>query len=121
VGSASEIYVAASDGLWRRTGTSWTRFSGLPTDDINAVVIDRSQNPDVVYFGTASMGVFASFDGGQAWEAVNEGLGNLSIIELAIDNYPILTLHAGTKYGGVWSMRIGEALRSQIFIPVVQN
>jgi hypothetical protein len=67
------------------------------TDDIAAVAVDRSQNPDVLHVGTANEGVHASTDGGETWGAKKEGLGNLAVTKLAIGGGPAWRLYAGTK------------------------
>ena len=104
----SRVYVAASDGLRRWDGSGWIKFSGLPTDDITALFIDRLTSPGTVYVGTGGDGVFVSNDGGSIWTPLNEGLGNLNITKLAISETIPKTLYAGTAYGGVWSLILEE-------------
>jgi hypothetical protein len=102
VDPASRVFAAASDGLWRKDGSDWTKFPDLPTDDIRAVAIDSSEGPAIVYVGTGSEGVFVSSDGNGNWVPFNQGLGNLSITKLAINNVHPKRLYAGTAHGGVW-------------------
>ena len=108
VDSDSKVYVAASDGLWRWDGSDWITLTGLPTDDITALAIDRSTNPQTLYVGTGGQGVLISQDGGSTWIPFNEGLGNLSITKLAISTSQPKMLYAGTEYGGVYSRMIGD-------------
>jgi hypothetical protein len=108
VGSGSEVFVATSDGLWRRDGLAWKKLSGLPTNDITAVAIDRSGEQDLLFAGTAEAGVYFSEDGGGTWAEINEGLGNLRVTELVIGIDSTRRLYAGTAYGGVWSTSLGE-------------
>ena len=82
-------------------------MTGLPTDDITALAIDRSTTPGIIYVGTGEDGVFVSEDGGNTWTSFNEGLGNLSITKLAISASLPKMLYAGTAYGGVWSRTAG--------------
>jgi photosystem II stability/assembly factor-like uncharacterized protein len=99
----SSVYAATNEGLWKRDGSDWTELTGLPTDDITALAIDRSTSPGTVYVGTGEDGVFVSQDGGSTWIPFNEGLGNLSVTKLSISASQPKMLYAGTIYGGVWS------------------
>jgi photosystem II stability/assembly factor-like uncharacterized protein len=108
VDSNSRVYVASSDGLWRWDGSDWITLSALPTDDITALAIDRSANPERVYVGTGDEGVFVSSDGGGIWITFNKGLGNLAITELSISRNSAKMLYASTAYGGVWSRRLSS-------------
>jgi photosystem II stability/assembly factor-like uncharacterized protein len=103
VDSDSKVYVAASDGLWRWNGSGWTKLTGLPTDDITALAIDRFVSPGIIYVGTEEEGVFVSRDGGNTWTTFNEGLERLSVTKLAISASQPKILYAGIRYGGVWS------------------
>ena len=114
VDSDSQVYVAASDGLWRWDGSGWITLNGLPSDDITALAIDRSTSPGIVYVGTGEDGVFVSQDGGSTWKPFNEGLENLSITKLAISASLPKMLYAGTAYGGVWSKPIPSYLLGDV-------
>ncbi len=95
----SRLYVAASDGLWRRENAQWTKLAGLPTDDINAVAIDST---GVIFAGTGGDGVFVSIDDGANWTPYNASLGAQNVNKLALSEAGIKTLYAGTGGGGVW-------------------
>ena len=99
VDSASRVYVAANNGLWRWDGVDWMTFVELPTLDITALAIDRTADPEVVYVGTGGSGVFASQDAGASWERLNDGLEALSITKLTLSNSEPAALYAGTAYG----------------------
>jgi len=102
----SEVYAATDEGLLKWDGAAWTNSTGLPTDDITALAIDRDTSPGTVYVGTGEDGVFVSQDGGNTWMPFNEGLGNLFITKLAISDGQPRMLYAGTEYGGVYSCLI---------------
>jgi hypothetical protein len=114
----SRLYVAASDGLWRRDSTVWTKLAGLPTNDITTVTIDTTGE---VYVGTKDKGVFVSRDGGNNWLALNEGLETLDIRKLAVSGCRPKVLYAGTRYRGVLSRYVaGQGLmRSMPWIPLL--
>ncbi len=102
------VYAATSSGLiksvWNGSNWSWEKVSGLPTDNITALAIDRSTIPGIIYVGTDDVGVFVSDDGGSIWTPLNQELGNLHITKLAISETEPKTLYAGTAYGGIWSL-----------------
>ncbi|NQT82367.1 DUF5011 domain-containing protein, partial [bacterium] len=104
VDSNSHVYAATSEGLRKcdgLDGSNWAKLTGLPTDDITALAIDRSTSPGIVYAGTAG-GVFVSEDGGNTWLPFMDGLGNVTISDLALTEGQSKILYAGTA-GGVWS------------------
>ena len=60
-----------------------------------AIVIHPG-NRDIIWAGSASGGIWKSFNGGQTWMALNNTLQNLSISCLTIDPNNPNTLYAGT-------------------------
>jgi len=108
VDSSSRLYVAASDGLWKREGLEWTNFVSLSSYGVTAVAIDRSAAPETLYAGTEESGIFVSADGGNTWAPFNEGLQNLSVTRCAVSVSRPGHLYAGTVYGGVWGRAIVE-------------
>lgn len=113
----SDVYAATDEGLMKWDGSSWTKLTGLPTEDITALAIDRSTSPGTVYVGTGEDGVFVSEDGGGTWAPFNEGLGNLSITKLAISASQPKMLYAGTAYGGVWKFTLAPSIY-EIYLPL---
>ncbi|MCI0664148.1 MAG: FG-GAP-like repeat-containing protein, partial [Acidobacteria bacterium] len=56
-------------------------------------------DPDVVYVGSRSMGIFRSNDGGATWNTINNGLSASDIRALAIDTNSPEKLYAGSDSG----------------------
>jgi uncharacterized repeat protein (TIGR02543 family) len=107
VGSNPKLYAATNYGLWIWDGADWEHMSNLTSDDnITALAIDRSTDPNTIYMGSGGDGVFYSDDGGMSWSALNEGLENLNITKLALSKTQPKMLYAGTAYGGVWSISL---------------
>lgn len=102
------VYVATNGGLQKWNGAAWSAATGLPQAPTIALATDRSSNPGAIYVGTTTHGVYVSRDDGATWTPFNEELGNLYVTELEISNGPTKTLHAGTAYGGVWSIDISS-------------
>ena len=98
----AKVYAATDVGLWAGDEDVWEKIAGLPSDDITALTIDRSGNPEIFYAGTGDCGVFVSSDGGSSWNSFNEGLDVLHITKLAMSETVPKVLYAGTAYGGVW-------------------
>jgi len=71
-------------------------FSTAPGVSVNSVAFDPNK-PDVVYAGTDG-GAYVSFDGGQTWGQVNEGLlGATVVYSIAVDKDS--NVYAATPYG----------------------
>lgn len=103
----STIFAAAASGIYRSLdfGASWTKVSSTITS-CNEVLVDPT-NPNRVWVGTGSQGVYQSLDGGTTWAAMNAGLGDMTINELALN--PSMYLFAGTDGGAAfrWSLAVG--------------
>jgi photosystem II stability/assembly factor-like uncharacterized protein len=95
------LYVAATDGLWKQNGTNWNKLSGLPNDNITAVLLTK--NYSVLFAGTENNGVYLSTDMGVSWSEFNNGLEDVSITNLAVGETNPNLLYAGTMRKGVWS------------------
>jgi hypothetical protein len=77
-------------------GETWTGGSDAPrTRGVTAFAIDKV-NPETVYAGTLSEGVFKSTDGGTSWTQTGAELPPVAITALAIADD---SLYAGTHYG----------------------
>ncbi|MDP4280834.1 MAG: BACON domain-containing carbohydrate-binding protein [Bacteroidota bacterium] len=84
------IYAGSpSGGLWKTTngGSSWNALAGdIPTLGVSSILINPV-NSNIVWIGTGDrdasdapgMGVYKSVDGGNAWEASNSGMGNVTV------------------------------------------
>jgi hypothetical protein len=108
VDSDGTVYAATSSGLKKWDGQAWSQLTGFPGVGVKALVMDRGTVPATIYLGTGSYGVYFSKDSGGTWTALNEGLGNLSIVKLALTRYPHKILYAGTLYSGVWVREINQ-------------
>ena len=106
----SKVYAATNAGLMKWNGSVWTKLAGLPGDDINAVAIDISVNPGILYVAVRRQGVFVSKDSGLSWASFNTGLQSFNITKLAVSKFDPEILYAGTAYEGVW----GRALTNTI-------
>jgi photosystem II stability/assembly factor-like uncharacterized protein len=71
---------------------SWVQL-GLSNQLVNTLVDDPS-NPDVLYAGTASEGIFKSTDHGTTWNAINNGLDILNVASIAVDPSSPKTIYA---------------------------
>ena len=91
----------------RDGGNTWSEVSnGFPIEtptSLNAFVIHPTE-PDIVYAMTSSyesnigIGIYKTIDGGESWNAVNNGL-NTETNDLQIDHVEPDTLYAATDSG----------------------
>ncbi len=79
-------------GQWREVGP--TNIGGRA----RALVFDP-RDPNVMYLGAASGGVFKSTDSAQSWTPIGDMLPNMAVNALAIDPKNPDTLYAGTGEG----------------------
>jgi hypothetical protein len=119
VDSNSDVFAATENGLKVWDGSKWVDLPGPPTDDLTAVVIDLSTEPNSIYVGTADKGIYRSEDGGGSWSPFNVGLPDYPVSSLVIgEGYPKI-LYAGTSHGGVWSWALdgSQQIQLEIFLP----
>ena len=70
---------------WKTTdyGATWTSIAGnLPNEAVNVIREDR-RNPNLLFIGT-DFGVYASLDGGKAWQRMKNGITTNPVHDLAI-------------------------------------
>jgi HEAT repeats len=89
-GSAQVVYLGALNEVStsRDGGATWTALATTPSR-VTALAVSPA-DPNVIYAGTESLGLYKSSDGGATWVAQNRGLGlapgvRLSVTALAID------------------------------------
>lgn len=91
-------------------GTNWSEILPLGTMAIEIVV--DPQNPNVVYIGSSYYGLLKSYDGGDSWQFINNGLpsGDLAVRNIILhpDDSQIIYITADNKLyrsldgGGNW-------------------
>jgi hypothetical protein len=100
----SLVYAVTTDGLLVVRGNAWHKIDTL-LDAAVSVAVDPT-NPDILYAGTVGYGAHRSTDGGQNWQAINNGLGwqpgvllRVSAITVDRDNPQHLALAAAYSIG----------------------
>ena len=74
-----KVYAYKSDDY----GQSWTAISGnIPASPVN-VIIEDSENENILYLGTDN-GAYVSFNGGESWELFSNGLPNVAMHDMVI-------------------------------------
>jgi hypothetical protein len=108
------VVAAASTDVWTSAN------SGLVDTDITALVVDPV-DPDTLYAGTASHGVFKSTNAGAYW--AQTGLGDVQVNVLAMDSSHPGTLYAGTYDKGLLKSVDGGAswITARPYIQVVSS
>jgi photosystem II stability/assembly factor-like uncharacterized protein len=94
VGSDSRVYALTNKGLFANTGASWTELETLPEAAVSLAVAPA--DPQILYAGTPSSGVYRSGDGGQSW--VVPGVA-LRVSALTVDEQNPERVVVATAYG----------------------
>jgi photosystem II stability/assembly factor-like uncharacterized protein len=93
-------------------GTTWMDISGnFPDIPVNGIVLSRDK-PDNVYFIGTDIGVWYTEDAGQTWARFGNGLPNVVVYDINIDEKNRLI--AGTHGRGMW---ITDAVLSALDAP----
>ena len=73
-----------------------------PEGGLISAIVFNLHDPAILYAGSWGGGVYKSTDGGASWKRSSTGLGNLTVVSLAIDPADPSKLYAGTYHGKVW-------------------
>lgn len=106
IDSNSNLIAASNEGLWKWDGHNWEKLTGLPTENITTVALNRFVVPEEIYVGTRDKGIYVSYDMGAEWNELNDELKDLAIASLAVSPSQPRILYAGTYFSGVWSKPI---------------
>lgn len=103
-GALATHLAVSSDG-----GESWTAIGAysLPDAPVTAVALDPA-DPNLIYAGLQTGGVYASEDGGQTWYQLGTGLPNAPVTALTLDTGG-RALIAATQGRGAWETELGLA------------
>jgi photosystem II stability/assembly factor-like uncharacterized protein len=98
----SQVYALTNNGLFVNSGGPWKKIDTLPEMPISLAV--APSNPEILYAGTPSSGVYRSADGGQTWQSINAGLDMapgvaLRITSLVVDDQNSDRVVVATAYG----------------------
>ena len=96
------LYALTNSGLYAAAEETWQKLASLPGFPVSLAVAPA--NPDVLYAGDASSGLYRSNDGGQTWQQITGGLGlvpgaSLRVTALAVDEQDPDHLIVATAYG----------------------
>ncbi|NEP18647.1 MAG: hypothetical protein F6J97_17380 [Leptolyngbya sp. SIO4C1] len=85
------------------SGQTWLSAATLDSPITQIAFPRDAADAQTVYVGTASAGVFRSRDGGQTFSAVNQGLSDLNVQDIAaVDERDRVRLYAATATEGVF-------------------
>jgi photosystem II stability/assembly factor-like uncharacterized protein len=101
VGPDSRVYALTGHGLFVTDGSAWQKLS---PPELAASLAVSPDDPQTVYAGCVSTGVYRTTDGGQTWEPINNGLemipgAALRVTALAVDEEDPNRVVAATAYG----------------------
>lgn len=108
------MYIATEGGVYRSTdaGLTWTKL-GLSTQGrrVNTIMLYRGDD-DVLFAGLQHGAAYYTVDGGVTWKPMRRGLGDVTILCLALDPQNPLVLWAGTT-DGIWRYVFGMPVSLQ--------
>jgi uncharacterized protein (TIGR03437 family) len=90
------VYATQGNAVWRSTdsGSTWSSLTAVSANvSVHSVAVDPMDG-NTLYAGTFSQGVFKSVDGGQTWNAANNGIrpnssGSTNVSRVLTDpNFP---------------------------------
>jgi HEAT repeats/BNR/Asp-box repeat len=103
---AAVIYLSEMNqvSVSRDGGKTWSETAGTLPSRVSALAVSPS-NPNIVYAGTESMGLYKTTDAGTTWVQMNQGLGiepgvRLTVTAIAVDPQFSDRLYVAT---GVWA------------------
>ncbi|MEJ2557550.1 MAG: hypothetical protein P8186_15250 [Anaerolineae bacterium] len=102
VGADSRLYALTNAGLYATSGSTWQRLS-LPEQAVVSLAV-APDDPQRLYAGGASTGLYRSADGGQTWERVDNGMDMipgvaLRVTALTVDEQNPQRVVAAAAYG----------------------
>ena len=107
----SPVYAVTTEGLMHVKGNQVEKIN--TPDGVVSMAVDPL-NPQTLYVGTVGYGVHRSLDGGQSWQAMNNGLGlqpgiilRVPAIEIDRDNPQHIAI---TTAYGVGSSLVGDGV-----------
>ncbi len=100
-GSEGQVYALTSEGLFVSDGGAWQELS---TPEMSASLAVAADEPQTLYVGGVSTGMYRSTDGGQTWESTNNGLemipgAALRVTALTVDENDPRHVAAATAHG----------------------
>lgn len=101
VGPESRVYALTNDGLFVTDGDAWQKLS--PPEQVVSLAV-APDDPQRLYAGCVSTGLYRSTDGGQTWERLDSGSdmiagAALRVTALALDEDNPQRVVAATAYG----------------------
>jgi hypothetical protein len=88
IASDSRLYAITNGGLFVNTGGVWGKIEVLPDTPISLAI--APSDPQRLYAGSVSVGIYRTSDGGKTWENIGYELGitpgaTLHVTALAVD------------------------------------
>lgn len=98
----SRLYALTNKGLYVATQETWQKLDRLPGFPVSLAVAPA--NPNILYAGDASSGLYRSSDGGRTWQQITGGLGlvpgaSLRVTALVVAEQDPNHLVVATAYG----------------------
>ncbi len=98
-GDGRTLYILHERSVFRSNdaGLTWRFASFIPEGVEARHLLVSYQNADLLYLASANAGVLRSTDGAQSWQAINDGLQDSEIVQVAISPLNPQRLYVVTK------------------------
>lgn len=102
MGPESRLYGLTNEGLFVMVDNRWQKLASVPEIPVRLAVAPT--DPEILYAGGPSNGVYRSSDGGRSWQHASNGLGivpgaAVRITALVVDEQDSQHLMTATAYG----------------------
>ncbi len=106
------LYALTSEGAFYSDGGAWQQLQAVPEMPVSLAV--SAANPNVLYVGGTSTGVYRSLDGGRSWESVATGMrvvpgAALRVTALSVDQSDPAHVVAASAFG-LGGRLVGDAI-----------
>lgn len=104
------MYLGTDGGVYKSTnaGLTWVRLGGPSEGRLVHTIVVHPSSEDLLCVGLQYGAACCSTDGGVQWQVLKEGLGDLTVLSLALDPRNESVLWAGTT-DGIWRYEFGAS------------
>ena len=112
--------IAVSEEIGPTPTGTWVKLNGPYGAYIADLAVDPT-NPKIIYAAIDGGGVYKSYDGGETWTEINEGITVLDAWDIIIDPTNPQILYVGTFHGGIFKTNNGGSTWQDVTDGITTN